>query len=58
LIVSSDVARRVRLHRHGGTSYGTVFSQFVPLLRERGVSEAQINTLLFDNPRRLLTLAQ
>jgi len=35
-----------------------VFSQFVPLLRERGVSEAQINTLLFDNPRRLLTLAQ
>jgi phosphotriesterase-related protein len=57
LIVSSDVARRVRLHRHGGTSYGTVFSQFVPLLRELGVTDAQIKTLLFDNPRRLLTLA-
>lgn len=56
LILSSDLARRVRLHRHGGTSYGTVFSHFVPLLLERHVTGAQIETMLCDNPRRLLQL--
>jgi len=56
LILSSDMARRTRLHRHGGTSYSTVFTHFLPLLRERGVTAAQIDTMLRDNPARLLGL--
>ena len=56
LILSSDMARRTRLHRHGGTSYSTVFTHFLPLLRERGVTAAQIDTMLRDNPARLLSL--
>ena len=56
LILSSDMARRTRLRRHGGTSYSTVFTHFLPLLRERGVTSAQIDTMLRDNPARLLGL--
>jgi phosphotriesterase-related protein len=58
LILSSDMARRTRLHRHGGTSYGTVFTHFLPLLRERGVTPDQIDTMLRRNPMRLLSLRQ
>ena len=57
LILSSDVARRTFLHRHGGRSYSTVFADFVPMLLERGISQVSIETMLCENPSRLLALA-
>jgi phosphotriesterase-related protein len=57
LILSSDMARRARLHRHGGTSYSTVFTHFLPLLRERAVAQEHIDTMLKLNPERLLRIA-
>ena len=56
VIISSDMARKSRFLKNGGTSYTTVFAAFLDLLRERGVTEGQIYTLLQVNPRRLLTL--
>jgi phosphotriesterase-related protein len=57
LILSSDLARRTLLRRHGGRGYCTVFKDFVPMLRERGITPGQIDTMLHDNPARLLTFA-
>lgn len=57
LVLSSDIARRSRLRRHGGTSYGTVLTHFLPELRKAGASEQEIETMLRDNPARLLRLA-
>ncbi|HVY58064.1 MAG TPA: hypothetical protein VHA77_09470 [Xanthobacteraceae bacterium] len=56
LILSSDMARRTRLHHVGGTSYGTVFTEFLPLLRQRGVPQAEIDTMMQANPVRLFSL--
>jgi phosphotriesterase-related protein len=58
LILSSDIARKTLLRRYGGRGYRTVFADFVPMLRERGLSEAQIETMLHDNPSRMLTLSR
>ena len=57
MMISTDVARRVRLRCNGGTSYGTLFSELLPILRERGVTQEQIRTLLNRNPCRFLALA-
>jgi phosphotriesterase-related protein len=57
LILSSDIARRTLLRRYGGRGYSTVFADFVPMLLNRGLSPAQIETMLHDNPVRLLSLA-
>ena len=57
LLLSSDVARKTFLHRHGGRSYSTVFADFLPMLRERGLSPPLIESMLRDNPLRLLTIA-
>lgn len=56
IIISSDIARKQRLQRFGGRGYATVFADFVPMLRARGVSPEHIKTILCDNPVRLLTL--
>src|SRR5262245_22516705 len=55
LILSSDVARRTMLSRYGGRGYPTVFRDFVPMLMERGIPVATIETMLRDNPARMLT---
>jgi phosphotriesterase-related protein len=57
LILSSDIARRTLLRRHGGRGYCTVLADFVPMLEARGISLAQIDVMLGENPSRLLTLA-
>jgi phosphotriesterase-related protein len=57
LILSSDIARRTLLRRYGGHGYCTVFADFVPMLLARGLSPAQIETMLCENPARLLTFA-
>ena len=58
LILSSDVARKDRLLRRGGSSYGAVFSDFIPMLRERGVTEQDLELMMCGNPQRLLHLAE
>jgi phosphotriesterase-related protein len=57
IILSSDVARRTMLSPAGAPSYSAVFVEFLPLLRERGVSEDQIRTMMVENPARLLSRA-
>jgi phosphotriesterase-related protein len=58
IILSSDVARRTMLSRYGGRGYPTVFRDFVPMLRERGIPAATVETMLRDNPARMLRLAK
>ena len=58
LILSSDVARRTMLSRYGGKGYPTVLRDFVPMLKERGISDTIIEAMLSDNPRRMLRPAR
>jgi predicted metal-dependent phosphotriesterase family hydrolase len=57
LILSSDIARKTLLRRHGGRGYCTVLADFVPMLLERGIAPSQIETMLHDNPVRLLNFS-
>jgi len=57
IILSSDIARRTLLRRYGGRGYSTVLADFVPMLLGRGISPSQIETMLHDNPARLLTFS-
>lgn len=54
LLLATDTCRQSQLRACGGRGYGFLFETFLPRLRARGVSEAQIRIMLVDNPRRLL----
>lgn len=56
LLLSADIARKSRLLAHGGVGYATTFTEFLPLLRARGASEAQIDQLMVAGPARMLAL--
>jgi phosphotriesterase-related protein len=56
VLISHDICYRSRLVRWGGHGYGHIFANVVPMMRRRGFAEAEIQSILVDNPRRLLTL--
>jgi phosphotriesterase-related protein len=54
ILVANDVCLKTLLHRYGGWGYDHVLSHIVPMLLDEGLTEAQIDALLRDNPRRFL----
>ncbi|MFZ5778727.1 MAG: phosphotriesterase family protein [Pseudomonadota bacterium] len=57
VVISHDICYRTRLTAFGGHGYGHIFRNVVPLMRERGYDEDEIDAILVRNPRRLLTFA-
>jgi phosphotriesterase-related protein len=54
VLLSSDICKTSYLRRNGGWGYAFLLREFVPLLRQRGLDEETLHTILVDNPRRLL----
>jgi phosphotriesterase-related protein len=54
ILLSSDTCRRSFYHACQGRGYDDLLIRFIPVLRERGVSEQAIQTMLVENPARML----
>jgi phosphotriesterase-related protein len=54
LLVSHDVWCKVQLRRFGGGGYAHILRTIVPELRERGLSEDDVEQLLVRNPAEVL----
>lgn len=55
ILLSHDIFLPQHLAAHGGAGYDHVLVGVAPALRDRGFSDADVRTLLVDNPRRALT---
>ncbi len=56
IVISHDICSRTRLSAFGGHGYGHIFANVLPMMRRRGFSGAEIDAIMIDNPRRLLTI--
>lgn len=54
--ISHDICTRPRLLLNGGHGYRHILVNLPPLMRDRGWTQDEIDTLLIETPRRLLTL--
>jgi len=57
VLLSQDVCDNSQLTFYDGNGYAYLAEVFLPRLRERGVSEAEIHQMTIENPRRILSLA-
>ncbi|MCC7275530.1 MAG: aryldialkylphosphatase [Alphaproteobacteria bacterium] len=57
VVISHDICYRTRLTRFGGHGYGHIFANVVPMMGRRGFTETEVDAILVENPRRLLTFA-
>jgi phosphotriesterase-related protein len=54
VLLSEDICLLSHLKYQGGKGYGYLLETFVPMLRERSVSDEQIHQMLVENPARVL----
>lgn len=54
LLLSHDCCFQSHLAAYDGNGFAYIPTRFVPLLREAGLSDEQVQTLLVENPRRML----
>ncbi|MBM3945102.1 MAG: hypothetical protein FJ317_06390 [SAR202 cluster bacterium] len=55
IVISHDVCWTFRYSRYGGKSYDHIFRMVIPRMKRRGFTQAQLDALLVDNPRDILT---
>ena len=54
ILLSHDVCWKVHLRRYGGFGFSFILDRFLPHLRESGVTDAQIDKMMVQNPKRVL----
>jgi phosphotriesterase-related protein len=55
ILLSQDVCTKLQLKSYGGSGYSYIVEYFLPYLKRLGVTDAQIHTIMVENPRRVLT---
>ena len=55
ILLSHDCFTKTNFKSYGGTGWAYILERFLPHLRTMGVTESQINKLMVENPRRVLT---
>ena len=52
IMLSSDLCEKIQLEHYGGFGYHHILRDIVPMLKAKGVSQKEIETMLVENPRR------
>lgn len=55
LVLSQDIATKVRTESYGGHGYAHILRDIVPLLAENGITDGVLRTILAENPKRVLS---
>jgi phosphotriesterase-related protein len=56
ILLSHDLLIKWRLSSYGGHGYAHLLCNVVPYMKLYGISHEQINTMMVENPKRLLTI--
>ena len=54
ILLSNDLCLKQMLHTYGGWGYDHLLTNIVPMMEEFGITDAQIHTLLVENPANWL----
>jgi phosphotriesterase-related protein len=55
ILMSHDVDSKYCLVSYGGFGYAHILRTIVAIMRDKGISNEQIQTILVENPKRILT---
>ena len=58
LLISHDVSFKHQLHKYGGQGYDHILVNTIPWMRQRGFTQAEIDSLMIHNSRRMFDLPE
>lgn len=53
IVLSMDITRKSNMKYKGGIGYTYLFTDFIPMMREAGITEESIMKMLVDNPKKI-----
>ena len=56
ILISQDVCRKQHLKAYGGWGYAHILNNVLPVFRAQGFTERELETILVENPKRMLTV--
>ena len=56
VVMAQDICGKHALTRYGGYGYAHILTNIVPRMREKGIAREDIQSIIVENPARLLTL--
>jgi phosphotriesterase-related protein len=56
ILMAQDCCMKINLCEYGGAGYAHILNDILPRMRNRGITDEAIETILVDNPKRVLTL--
>ena len=57
IVVAHDICVKYHYGRYGGKTFDHLLTSVVPQMRKRGFTQEQIDAILVENPKRILTVA-
>ncbi len=54
ILISNDICLKSMLHRFGGWGYDHVLTNVIPMMEDFGISQAEIDVMMTENPLRFL----
>ena len=55
LLLSQDICMKIDLQTYGGVGYRHILGELAMIFRRAGISDVQIDSMLVQNPRRVLS---
>ncbi|MFM1536348.1 phosphotriesterase-related protein [Helcococcus ovis] len=53
IVMSMDITRKSNLKYKGGIGYTYLFTRFIPMMKENGITDEFINKIFYENPRKI-----
>ena len=57
IVIAHDICTKHRLVRYGGHGYAHILKNIVPRMRQRGLSDQDVHSMVVANPARILAFA-
>ena len=54
ILISQDHCRKTYLKKYGGQGFDHILRNMVPIMKEKGLTQKEINHILIENPKRFL----
>lgn len=53
IVMSMDITRKSNMKYKGGIGYTYLFTDFIPMMKEAGITEESINKIFVENPKKI-----
>lgn len=58
LILGHDTFCKIQLYRYGGGGYGHILRHVLPVMKNKGFTDQEIEAMIVHNPKRLLSISK